>query len=80
MEKSHMELLGQKMPHILEEIFFHLDRQSIERCSKVCMRWKEILGSDTFNTKWDRLHPKWMRFPGFEVHPTSYILQCHPSE
>ena len=53
---SYMVLFGQNMPHILENIFLHLDRQSVENCSEVCHGWKNVLSSDNFKTTWDRLH------------------------
>ena len=53
---SYMVAFGQNMPHILEEIFLHLDRHSIENCRKVCQRWEKILSSDNFKATWDRLH------------------------
>ena len=54
---SYMVLLGDNMPHILEKIFLHLDRQSIKNCQKICRGWKKVLSSDYFKSRWDRLHP-----------------------
>ena len=54
---SYMVLLGHNMPHIMEKIFLHLNRQSIKNSQQVCQGWKEVLSSDYFKTRWDSLHP-----------------------
>ena len=71
---SYMDLVGQNMPHILEEIFLHLDRQSIVICKNVCQRWEKILSSDNFKTSWNRLHPTKSWSPPIFCHGDHYFM------
>ena len=57
-----METLPIIYPHIAENIFRHLDHQSLENCHKVCQSWKKILEKVKFiwTGKTNR-HPGWIK-------------------
>ena len=39
------------VPHIFEEIIFHLDYKTFKTCLEVNSIWKELLTSERFKTK-----------------------------
>ena len=39
------QLLKSNVPHLLEEIFFSLDSESLKKCKEVCKTWNELLSS-----------------------------------
>ena len=48
-------LFTKSVPHILEKIFFTLDYDSFMACGKVCMAWKELHSSESYQQKADEL-------------------------
>ena len=44
-------LLPRSFPHVLEQIFFHLDYESFKTCFEVSTTWKELLTSESIQKK-----------------------------
>ena len=44
-------LFNKNVPHILEKIFFSLDYDSFETCTKVCTTWDELLSSESYQNR-----------------------------
>ena len=56
METSAFDkLFTTNVPHILEKIFFSLDFQSFKNCHQVCKAWNEVLSSECFRQKANKL-------------------------
>ena len=45
------KLFTTNVPHVLEKIFFSLDYESYKKCLKVCIKWRELLITKSFQTK-----------------------------
>ena len=48
---SSEQVLHGDIPHILEEIFLHLDYECLKTCFEVCSDWRKILKSVSFQKK-----------------------------
>ena len=48
---QYSALLPRNFPHILEQIFLHLDYESIKICFEVCKTWRELLMSESLQRK-----------------------------
>ena len=48
-------MFTKSVPHILEKIFFSLDYESFMACGKVCLAWKELHSSESYQQKADEL-------------------------
>ena len=44
-------LFNINVPHILEEIFFLLDYDSIMACCRVCNKWNQLLSNETYEKR-----------------------------
>ena len=44
-------LFTTNVPHVLEMIFFSLDYESYKKCLKVCIKWRELLITKSFQTR-----------------------------
>ena len=45
------KLFTTNVPHVLEMIFFSLDYESYKKCLKVCIKWRELLITKSFQTR-----------------------------
>ena len=54
------KLFARNVPHILEEIFLHMDFDSFKSCLTVNMTWKEFLMSHSFQKKAKPIFNRWL--------------------
>ena len=54
-----METFFESFPHIAENIFRDLDRETLKNCFKVSVSWRNFLIKQEFVTNWTHGHPGW---------------------